>query len=84
MWHSFLFLLQKFGDFETAANDAAARVAGVGGDREDRALLAAAAEEEEGDGGAVAGLDSASAAGDNPEVMLPLLQHQLSVRPYII
>lgn len=60
--------LQKFGDFAKAANDAAARVAGVGGDREDRALLAAAAEEDEGDGGAVAGLDSASAAGDNDQV----------------
>ncbi|DBB01294.1 TPA: hypothetical protein ACH3X3_011692 [Trebouxia sp. C0006] len=49
------------------ANDAAARVAGVGGDREDRGLLAAAAEDDEAEGGAVNNLDSASAAGDSPE-----------------
>ena len=61
--------VQMLGEFEKAANDAAAREAGVGGTREDRALLAAAAEDDEGDGGAVTGLDSASAAGDAPEVL---------------
>ncbi|KAL3155070.1 hypothetical protein ABBQ38_011135 [Trebouxia sp. C0009 RCD-2024] len=52
---------------EQEANDAAARVAGVGGDKEDRGLLAAAAQDDEGEGGAVTALDSASAAGDAPE-----------------
>lgn len=60
--------VQMPAEFQKAANDAAAREAGVAGTREDRALLAAAADEDEGDGGAVTGLDSASAAGDAPEV----------------
>lgn len=34
-----------------------------------RGLLAAAAEDDEGDGGAVNAMDSASAAGDSPEVL---------------
>lgn len=37
-----------------------------------RGLLAAAAEDDEAEGGAVNNLDSASAAGDSPEVSLPV------------